>query len=162
MGENSNSTFVDLCVEITMAIKNSGLSNFTFILKSENLNYTLNTGNTNGENVETKIKRRKNKSPSSRRRNLKRLRNWMSMKNDQFLDTTTTTQSYTGRAQDPITCATCDRDFPTDRSLSSHISLKHKNMINQLDGIALSEDEDPELLVQTLSEDEQDDYYLFD
>ena len=63
MGENSNSTFVDLCVEITMAIKNSGLSNFTFILKSENLNYTLNTGNTNGENVETKIKRREKSHP---------------------------------------------------------------------------------------------------
>ena len=72
----------------------------------------------------------------------------MSKKDEQTLDTTTTIQSNTERAHDFITCATCDRDFPTDRSLSSHISLKHKNMINQLDGAALSEDEEPNLLFQ--------------
>ena len=78
----------------------------------------------------------------------------MSKKDDQTLYTTTTTQSYTESAQDSITCATCDRDFPSDRSLSSHISLKHKNKISQLNGIAPSEDEDNN--IQTISADEQD------
>ena len=160
--ETRKSKFVDLCVDITIKIKSYGFTNFTFNLNSENLNYNLNT-NLNSENGEIKIKNKKRKSPSSRRRNFRRLRNWLSMKQDLNLDTTiqsgqSATKNVKAELQgvhDFITCTICDTDFSTERSLSSHIRLKHRNRISQLDGLACSDDDDDNN-IQTISAEKQD------
>ena len=145
--EDLNSSFVNLCAQLTVIIKDSGLINFNFSLQSENLNYSLNTNNTESEKCGINIKRKKKKSPSSRKRNLIWLKNWLAIKQDLILDTTTQKNAESVGAvslvvQDSIICATCDTEFKSERSLACQISRKHNNTICQLDGISCLDDDE--------------------
>ena len=128
--------FLELCVGITQSLNQLGVTNFLFQIKSENLNYFVNSDPANDCNIS---KKKKKKSPSAKRRSLKRLEQFLFNKSHNTDSVIQDEAVITDPDPDPpedtkgIRCLTCDQLFKNSIGLAIHESLKHRT-ITQLDG----------------------------